>query len=236
MTTFHAINTTIPLHGPSSSSSFSSSSARELTPTTPRADKSFGSQADDRNDRYAYNHVDEASLKTPTRDSFNGLAGQLPLPPSSSFPPPSSHHGRNGSFRQTNQGNDDASATLPTSTATTTKTTATATAAPSSSSSSAKPTSTISTASASRLEARSGALKRGDSHQSTHSISSQQDVEMGDGDDDNNNQDVGSDNDSDNADSRRPSKKKKGQRFFCTDFPPCQLSFTRSEHLARHIR
>ncbi|KAJ5132641.1 transcriptional regulator family: C2H2 zinc finger [Penicillium atrosanguineum] len=33
-----------------------------------------------------------------------------------------------------------------------------------------------------------------------------------------------------------PSKKKKGQRFFCTDFPPCSLSFTRSEHLARHIR
>lgn len=36
--------------------------------------------------------------------------------------------------------------------------------------------------------------------------------------------------------SARPSKKKKGQRFFCTDFPPCNLSFTRSEHLARHIR
>ena len=33
-----------------------------------------------------------------------------------------------------------------------------------------------------------------------------------------------------------PSKKKKGQRFYCTDFPPCNLSFTRSEHLARHIR
>lgn len=33
-----------------------------------------------------------------------------------------------------------------------------------------------------------------------------------------------------------PSKKKKGQRFFCIDFPPCNLSFTRSEHLARHIR
>lgn len=33
-----------------------------------------------------------------------------------------------------------------------------------------------------------------------------------------------------------PSKKRKGQRFFCTDFPPCNLSFTRSEHLARHIR
>ncbi|KAJ6098489.1 transcriptional regulator family: C2H2 zinc finger [Penicillium canescens] len=33
-----------------------------------------------------------------------------------------------------------------------------------------------------------------------------------------------------------PSKKRKTQRFFCTDFPPCNLSFTRSEHLARHIR
>ncbi|OIW26247.1 hypothetical protein CONLIGDRAFT_581423 [Coniochaeta ligniaria NRRL 30616] len=31
-------------------------------------------------------------------------------------------------------------------------------------------------------------------------------------------------------------KKKKTQRFFCTEFPPCKLSFTRSEHLARHIR
>jgi hypothetical protein len=38
------------------------------------------------------------------------------------------------------------------------------------------------------------------------------------------------------GDSAPPSKKKKGQRFFCTDFPPCNLSFTRSEHLARHIR
>jgi C2H2 transcription facotor len=42
----------------------------------------------------------------------------------------------------------------------------------------------------------------------------------------------------DNADedNTKPSKKKKGQRFFCKDFPPCELSFTRSEHLARHIR
>ena len=32
------------------------------------------------------------------------------------------------------------------------------------------------------------------------------------------------------------SKKKKSQRFYCTDYPPCNLSFTRSEHLARHIR
>jgi uncharacterized Zn-finger protein len=46
----------------------------------------------------------------------------------------------------------------------------------------------------------------------------------------------GSDNESVTSGADRPSKKKKGQRFFCTDFPPCQLSFTRSEHLARHIR
>ena len=64
-----------------------------------------------------------------------------------------------------------------------------------------------------------------------------QDVEMGEGEDDDGGEDEdGSDNDSVNSDSQRPSKKKKGQRFFCTDFPPCQLSFTRSEHLARHIR
>lgn len=31
-------------------------------------------------------------------------------------------------------------------------------------------------------------------------------------------------------------KKKNGQRFYCTGYPPCNLSFTRSEHLARHIR
>ncbi|KAF2271667.1 uncharacterized protein EI97DRAFT_462634 [Westerdykella ornata] len=46
----------------------------------------------------------------------------------------------------------------------------------------------------------------------------------------------GSDNESVKSDSSRPAKKKKGQRFFCTDYPPCNLSFTRSEHLARHIR
>ncbi|PSR97787.1 hypothetical protein BD289DRAFT_479866 [Coniella lustricola] len=40
-----------------------------------------------------------------------------------------------------------------------------------------------------------------------------------------------------NADGTRSSKKKKGnQRFYCKDYPPCTLSFTRSEHLARHIR
>ena len=46
----------------------------------------------------------------------------------------------------------------------------------------------------------------------------------------------GSDGDSIDGETGRPSKKKKGQRFFCTEYPPCNLSFTRSEHLARHIR
>jgi sulfite reductase beta subunit-like hemoprotein len=44
-----------------------------------------------------------------------------------------------------------------------------------------------------------------------------------------------SDEESVNADDTK-SKKKKSQRFYCTGFPPCNLSFTRSEHLARHIR
>jgi len=45
----------------------------------------------------------------------------------------------------------------------------------------------------------------------------------------------GSDNDTEQAEGDG-TKKKRGQRFFCTGFPPCNLSFTRSEHLARHIR
>jgi C2H2 transcription facotor len=45
----------------------------------------------------------------------------------------------------------------------------------------------------------------------------------------------GSDNEGDQGDGDG-SKKKKGQRFFCSGYPPCNLSFTRSEHLARHIR
>jgi hypothetical protein len=49
-------------------------------------------------------------------------------------------------------------------------------------------------------------------------------------------EDGGSDAESIDVETGRPSKKKKGQRFFCTEFPPCKLSFTRSEHLARHIR
>jgi hypothetical protein len=47
----------------------------------------------------------------------------------------------------------------------------------------------------------------------------------------------GSDDDgSVNPDGTRSKKKGKAQRFFCTEYPPCSLSFTRSEHLARHIR
>ncbi|RMZ81419.1 hypothetical protein DV738_g2334, partial [Chaetothyriales sp. CBS 135597] len=38
------------------------------------------------------------------------------------------------------------------------------------------------------------------------------------------------------GDADAAARKKKGQRFFCTGYPPCNLSFTRSEHLARHIR
>ncbi|KAK5124349.1 hypothetical protein LTR85_001566 [Meristemomyces frigidus] len=81
-----------------------------------------------------------------------------------------------------------------------------------------------------------GSLKRDGSYRSTNSGEAH-DVEMGDGDDEDIlEEDDGSDNESVDSDSQRPSKKKKGQRFFCSEFPPCQLSFTRSEHLARHIR
>lgn len=74
-------------------------------------------------------------------------------------------------------------------------------------------------------------LDRRSSHQSTQSTGSQ-DIEM----DDENDEEGNSDAESIDAETGRPSKKKKGLRFFCTDYPPCSLSFTRSEHLARHIR
>jgi C2H2 transcription facotor len=47
---------------------------------------------------------------------------------------------------------------------------------------------------------------------------------------------VGSDDESGTEDPTGLKNKKKSQRFYCTDYPPCNLSFTRSEHLARHIR
>ena len=74
-------------------------------------------------------------------------------------------------------------------------------------------------------------LIRGSSHRSVRSVDSQ-DIDMDDSDEG----EEGSDGESVDGESGRPSKKKKGQRFFCTEFPPCNLSFTRSEHLARHIR
>ncbi len=74
-------------------------------------------------------------------------------------------------------------------------------------------------------------VTRGDSRRSIQSTGSQ-DVDMGDSDDG----EEASDAESVDPETGRVSKKKKGQRFFCTEFPPCKLSFTRSEHLARHIR
>ena len=77
-------------------------------------------------------------------------------------------------------------------------------------------------------------LGQQDSNRSSLLSPNSQDVDMdhADSEDD----DDLSDDDSLSGEPGRPSKKKKGQRFFCTDFPPCTLSFTRSEHLARHIR
>ncbi|KAI1820111.1 hypothetical protein F4861DRAFT_89993 [Xylaria intraflava] len=71
-------------------------------------------------------------------------------------------------------------------------------------------------------------LSRGDS----------EDVEMDESDKEahGNEDGAGSDDESVNGDGSKSHKKKKSQRFYCTDYPPCSLSFTRSEHLARHIR
>ncbi|KJZ73436.1 hypothetical protein HIM_07230 [Hirsutella minnesotensis 3608] len=80
-------------------------------------------------------------------------------------------------------------------------------------------------------------LRRGHSQHSTNSSSRRDsmDIDMDDSDGEGNGDDGGSDDDSVNADGTK-NKKKKSQRFYCTDYPPCNLSFTRSEHLARHIR
>lgn len=61
------------------------------------------------------------------------------------------------------------------------------------------------------------------------------DVDMEDSDNEAPDDNGGSDDEIINEDGTK-SKKKKSQRFYCTDYPPCNLSFTRSEHLARHIR
>lgn len=77
-----------------------------------------------------------------------------------------------------------------------------------------------------------GALSREHSHHSTQSTGSQ-DIDMNMSDE---GEGASDDDESIDAETGRPSKKKKGQKFYCTEFPPCNLSFTRSEHLARHIR
>ncbi|KAF4456744.1 hypothetical protein F53441_1180 [Fusarium austroafricanum] len=77
-------------------------------------------------------------------------------------------------------------------------------------------------------------------HDSRHSNKSGDsgDVDMDDSDGETGTIEDGaaSDDESVGADGPRSNKKKKSQRFYCTDYPPCNLSFTRSEHLARHIR
>lgn len=70
-----------------------------------------------------------------------------------------------------------------------------------------------------------------DTNNSDDRMSVSMDMDMDDDDDPD-----GSDNDGELGEGDSASRKKKGQRFFCTGYPPCNLSFTRSEHLARHIR
>ncbi|KAK8034463.1 hypothetical protein PG993_009458 [Apiospora rasikravindrae] len=78
---------------------------------------------------------------------------------------------------------------------------------------------------------------RENSQHSRKSRGDSEDVGMDDSDGEGHGDDgAGSDDDSINADGTKSNKKKKSQRFYCTDYPPCNLSFTRSEHLARHIR
>lgn len=167
MSSFQAVNTTLTVPEPPPGRS-----GEETTPTTPRPDARFLKDSKSGDEARS----EDPSLKTPTRNSFVGIAGQRPLP-SSPF---------------------------------------------------------TSSRELSETPSTKSNLSRGQSHTSTQSVDTAEDVHMGEGDEDDDKD--GSDNDSATSDSGRPSKKKKGQRFFCTDFPPCNLSFTRSEHLARHIR
>lgn len=85
-------------------------------------------------------------------------------------------------------------------------------------------------------------IEEGKSPQRKNSPSSRksgepEDVDMEESDGEGHGEDgAGSDEESVTTDGTRSNKKKKSQRFYCTDYPPCNLSFTRSEHLARHIR
>ena len=80
-------------------------------------------------------------------------------------------------------------------------------------------------------------LPKRENSQHSRKSGDSEDVDMNDSDaEDGAGDDAGSDDDSVNADGTKSKNKKKSQRFYCTDYPPCNLSFTRSEHLARHIR
>ena len=68
--------------------------------------------------------------------------------------------------------------------------------------------------------------RQGGSEEEDIDMDEQSDGEAGSGDESVNN----------DGDGSKSGKKKKSQRFYCTDYPPCNLSFTRSEHLARHVR
>ena len=76
--------------------------------------------------------------------------------------------------------------------------------------------------------------------QQTESNTSSKQAQSVDGDamdvDDNDDNDSGDSGEGEVGGEDANGRKKKGQRFFCTGYPPCNLSFTRSEHLARHIR
>jgi hypothetical protein len=101
------------------------------------------------------------------------------------------------------------------------------------------PTSPFAQAASASSESTENGLHRNDSQHSTRSPKRDSlDVDMDESDGENGTIDdgAGSDAESVNADGTRSGKKKKSQRFYCTDYPPCNLSFTRSEHLARHIR
>jgi hypothetical protein len=79
-----------------------------------------------------------------------------------------------------------------------------------------------------KVEETAPSSRAGSQYSSKSRDSTDHDMDCSDEDD-------GSDEESINADGTR-SRKKKSQRFYCLDYPPCNLSFTRSEHLARHIR
>jgi C2H2 transcription facotor len=172
MSGFRAVNTTLSVQDPPPGRL-----GEETTPTTPKPNKFFQPEQSADASRPP---LDESSVKTPTRDNFNGMKAQQPLP-SAPFTPPSQE---------------------------------------------AKP---VEPASAPQAKV----FSRASSHRSTKSLDSN--IDDMDIDEDGEGQNGASDNESTTSDSR-PTKKKKGQKFFCTEFPPCTLSFTRSEHLARHIR